>query len=365
VSVGGAGAWDLGVAGWILMTENKVAKRAARARMTATGEPYSVARRYAQLDPAVGGRYFVSLVSCGVGPAGDGASVRDARTGAVTDLVTPPPHVGQFSSVTSAGDGLFFFTGQDALQPDRDTVAPDPTWIYRMQVDEAGRVAELEQLAEGLLPPGYPNVTACPGGRTLVYTCTTPQVSPHDSIRTLAAGQVDLDSGARRPARLPAGLLSVLSVAGDGRTMAFAWLPDPAEPPGICVVDTRATNDWVGAGQPVEAIRDLSDHPLDLVLSADGREIYVTVAQPDPGGGPHWNRLLAIPVRGGQPRVVFELRYRSDSLNLRYMWTTVCRDVTGEHLLLFATGHAYRVDVSSAAVTRLPFPEGSPYAAAW
>jgi hypothetical protein len=346
------------------MTGNKVAKRAARARMTATGEPYSVARRYAQVDPAVGGRYFVSLVSCGVGPAGDGASVRDARTGVVTDLVTPPPHVGLFSRVTSAGGGLFFFTGQDALQPGRETVTPDPTWIYRMQVDEAGRVAELEQLAEGLLPPGYPNVTACPGGRTLVYTCTSPNVPASRKIHTLEAGLVSLDSGVRRPARLPAGRLSVLSCAGDGRTVAFAWLPGSSQQPEFYVVDTRATDDWVGAGQLVEAIRELSDAPVDLVMSADGREIYVTVAEPDPGGGPHWTRLLAIPVPAGQPRVVFELRHR-DSHNLRYMWTTVCRDATGAHLLAFATGYVYRIDVSSAAVTRLPFPEGSPYAAAW
>ena len=347
------------------MTENKAAKRAIRARMAATGEPYSVAQRYTQVDAAVGGRYFVSLVSYGVGPAGEGASVRDARTGAVTDLVTKPPRVGQFSTVTSAGGGLFFFTGQDALQPGRETVASDPTWIYRMQVDEAGRVAELEPLAEGLLPPGYPHITACPGGRTLVYTCTTPRVPPNRSIRTLEAGLVDTSSGARRPARLPAGLLSVLSCAGDGRTVAFAWLPESAEQPEFCVVDTRATDDWVGAGQPVEAIRELSDDPVDLVLSADGREIYATVAEPDPGGGPHWTRLLAIPVRAGQPRVVFQLRYRRDSHNLRYTWTTACRDVTGEHLLLFATGYVYRIDVSSAAVTRLPFPEGCPYAAAW
>jgi hypothetical protein len=346
------------------MTENKAAKRAIRARMTATGEPYTVARRYEHADPAVGGQYFVSLVSHGVGPAGEGASVRDARTGAVTDLVTPPPGVGRFSAVTSAGSGLFFFTGQDAPQPGRQ-VAPDPAWIYRMRVDEAGRVAELEPLAEGLLPPGYPHITACPGGRTLAYTCTTLRVPPVGNIRTLEAGLVDTSSGARRPARLPAGLLSVLSWAGDGRTVSFAWHPESAEPPGIYVVDTHAADDWVGAGQPVEAIRELSDDPIDPVLSADGREIYATVAQPDPGGGPHWNRLLAIPVRVGQPRVVFHLRYRSDSYNVRYMWTTVCRDVTGGNLLLFATGYAYRIEVSSGAVTRLPFPEGRPYAAAW
>ncbi len=331
------------------MTENKAAKRAVRARMAATGEPYSVAQRYAQVDLGVGGQYFVSLVSYGVGPAGEGASVRDARTGAVTDLVTPPPGVGQFSAVTSAGAGLFFLTSQDAAS----------ARMYRMQVDEAGRVAGLEPLAENLLPPGCRHIVACPGGRTLAYTCFDLRVQPAGrNIRTLEAGLVDLGSGTRRPARLPVGRLAELSWAGDGRTVAFAWHPESAEPPGIYLADTRATEDWVDAGHPVEAVRGLSDDLIDPVISADGREIYATVAQPDRGGGPHWNRLLAIPVRAGQPRVVFHLRYRSDSHNLRYMWTTACRDVTGEHLLVFATGYVYRIEASSAAVTRLPFPEG-------
>jgi hypothetical protein len=355
-----------GAVGWILMTENKLAKKAARARMAATGEPYSVARRYSHDDPAVNGQYFVALVAYGVGPAGDGASVRDARTGAVTDLITPPPDVGQFSAVTSAGGGLFFLTGQDTPQPGRQIRGEPVVRTYRMRVDEAGRVEELEPLPEGLLPPGRRLITACPGGRTLAYICTDRRVPPAGSrIPTLEAGLVDLDRGERRPARLPAGGLGELSWAGDRRTVAFAWHPASGEPPGIYVTDTGATRDWVSAGQPVEAARGLTDDLIDPVISADGGEIYGTVAQPDPGGGPHWNRLLAIPVHGGQPRVLFQLRYRSDGHNVRYMWTTACRDATGGHLLVFATGYVYRIEASSAALTRLPFPEGRPYAAAW
>jgi hypothetical protein len=54
-------------------------------------------------------------------------------------------------------------------------------------------------------------------------------------------------------------------------------------------------------------------HPGD-----DGTEIYAAVTQPDPGGGPRWNRLMAIPVQGGPPRVLFQLRYRNDPYNMRY-----------------------------------------------
>jgi hypothetical protein len=351
------------------MTANRAAKKAARARMAATGEPYSVARRSPRDDPAAGYRYFVALVSYGVGPAGNGASVRDARTGAVTDLVTLPPDVGQPSAVTSGGGGLFFLTGQGTPRPERqvreERGLPVAARVYRMQVDDVGRVAGLAPLPEGLLPPGCRHITACPGGRTLAYICTDLRARPGPRTGTLEAGLVDLDSGARRPARLPAGRLGGLSWAGDRRTVAFAWHPESAGPPGIYLADTSATDDWVHAGQPVEATNGLPDDLTDPVISADGGEIYATVTQPDPRGGPHWNRLLAIPVHGGQPRVVFQLRYRNDPYNLRYMWETACRDATGGSLLVFATGYVYRIEASSFAFARLPFPEGRPYAAAW
>ena len=41
------------------------------------------------------------------------------------------------------------------------------------------------------------------------------------------------------------------------------------------------------------------------------------------------------------------------------------RDPAGGSLLAFATGYVYRVGISSGVATRLPFPEGRPYAAAW
>ena len=38
------------------------------------------------------------------------------------------------------------------------------------------------------------------------------------------------------------------------------------------------------------------------------------------------------------------------------------RDPPGDSLLAFATGYVYRVGISSGVATRLPFPEGRPYA---
>jgi hypothetical protein len=122
------------------------------------------------------------------------------------------------------------------------------------------------------------------------------------------AGLVDLARGERRPARLPAGRLSDLSWAGDRRTVAFTSHPEPGGQPGVYVTGTDL-GDWVTGGRLVDATRGLPDDLIDPVISADGGDIYCTVAQPDPHGGPHWNRLLAIPVHGGQPRVLFQLRY--------------------------------------------------------
>jgi hypothetical protein len=47
------------------------------------------------------------------------------------------------------------------------------------------------------------------------------------------------------------------------------------------------------------------------------------------------------------------------------MWGSVCRDLAGEWLLAFATGYVYRIEISTGAVIRLPFPEWQPYDAAW
>jgi hypothetical protein len=48
-----------------------------------------------------------------------------------------------------------------------------------------------------------------------------------------------------------------------------------------------------------------------------------------------------------------------------YTWGTVCRDPAGEWLLIFSSGYAYLIELSSSAVIGLPFPEGQPYDAAW
>jgi hypothetical protein len=156
----------------------------------------------------------------------------------------------------------------------------------------------------------------------------------------------------------------VRSLANDGQTLAFQLESRSDAPSGIYVA-SAAASDWVAQGRLVADPDGQLYHAISPVISADGQAVYLTVAQPEPFAEPHWTRLLEVPVEGGQPRVLFELRYQPNRYNLVYMWGSVCRDPAGESLLAFASGCVYRIEISSGAVIRLPFPEGQPYDAAW
>jgi Tol biopolymer transport system component len=255
--------------------------------------------------------------------------------------------------VTSTGHGVFFLTTSGSHRGDSPTA-------YRLQVDAAGRAGRLAPVPGDLLPPGCRLIAVSPGGTILAYT--VPDMTPPPS--TAQAGLVDLTTGERRIASLPAGSLRELSLSNDGQTLAFQWQPRSGGEVDAYVAATAAT-DWVTQGKVLTDPDGLPYDAIRPVISADGRSVYLTVAQPEPTGGPHWNRLLEAAADGGQPRVLFELRYQPGGGNVVYMWAPVCRDHAGEWLLAFADGYVYRIEISSGAVIRLPFPEGQPYDAAW
>ena len=277
--------------------------------------------------------------------------MRNARTGAVTDRVKPPAGE-SFTRVTSAGQGVFFLTGSG--------LRGESPLAYRLQVDAAGRAGQLAPVAGDLLPAGCRYIAASPGGTVLAYT--VPDMTPRRS--TAEAGVVDLATGQPRIASLPAGSISALSLANDGQTLAFQWQPPSGGDPDVYVA-AAAASDWVSQGTVLTARDGLPYDATSPVISADGRAVYLTVAEPEPAGGPHWNRLLEVPAGGGEPRVLFELRHQPGSGNFIYMWGPVCRDPAGEWLLAFSSGYAYLIEISSGGVIRLPFPEGQPYDAAW
>jgi hypothetical protein len=291
----------------------------------------------------------VALVSAYPGRAAEGASVRDARTGQVTDLVKPPAGAA-FGKVTSHGGGEFILTASPISQPR----------AYRLRVDAAGRIAEFAPLPIELLPAECRVIAGSPGGTSLAYAAW--DIRP--PMRTAEAALVDLVTGERRIASVPPGVVRYLSLANDGLTLAFQLESRSDAVSGVYVAAAAAV-DWVAQGR---LLVDPDGQPYDAispVISADGQAVYLTVAQPGPWADPKWTRLLEVPVGGGQPRVLFELRYQEDRYNVVYMWGSVCRDRAGESLLAFATGYVYRIEISSGAATRLPFPEGQPYDAAW
>jgi hypothetical protein len=308
--------------------------------------------------------FFLALVSAYSGRRAYGASVRDARTGTVTDLVKPPAGE-SFMRVTSTGQGVFFLTTSGRPGPPRSdspTSGPrsDSPTAYRLQIDAAGRAGQLAPVPGDLLPPGCRLIAVSPGGTTLAYA--VPDMTGPRS--TSEVGLVDLATGERRAASLPAGSLSELSLSNDGQALAFQWQPRSGGEAGVYVA-AAADSDWVSQGRVLAETDGLPYDATSPVISADGRAVYLTVVQYEPTGGPHWNRLLEVPADGGQPRVLFELRYKPGGGNVVYMWGPVCRDPDGEWLLAFATGYVYRIEISSGAVIRLPFPEGQPYDAAW
>jgi hypothetical protein len=339
--------------------------RAVSDRVTLSAAQLAVAREYgcrswaamkAEVERRPAGQpFFVTLVSedSGAGRAAAGASVRDARTGAVTDRIKPP--AGEFMRVTSDGQGAFFLTASV-----NRTVGASPL-VYRLQVDAEGRAGQLAPVPGDLLPSGARDIAASPGGTVLAYT--VPDMTAHRPS-TAEAGLVDLATGERRIASLPAGSIRDLSLANDGQTLAFRWHSRSAGEADVYVAPAAAS-DWVAQGR---VLTDPGGLPYDAespVISADGRAVYITVAQPEPTGGPRWTRLLAAPAGGGQPRILFELRYQPHAGNLVYMWGPVCRNRAADQLLAFATGYVYRIEISSGAITQLPFPEGQPHDAAW
>ena len=143
--------------------------------------------------------------------------MRDARTGAVTDRVKPPAGE-SFMRVTSTGQGAFFLTTSGA--PTSGARGDSPL-VWRLQVDAGGRAEQLAPVPGDLLPPGCRNIAASPGGTMLAYT--VPDMTPRPS--TAEVGLLDLATGERRIASLPAGSIGELSLANDGQTVAFQWQP--------------------------------------------------------------------------------------------------------------------------------------------
>ena len=311
--------------------------------------------------------YFVALLSYHCGEASEGASIRDAGTGAVTGIVKPPIGAGNFTRVSSLGKGAYLLAAspladeQRRSSPHRRT-RHEVLQAYLLQENADGKAADLRPLPDGVLPRGCRDIACSSNGDMLAYAAADIANLP----LTAEVGLIDLSTYQRRAVRSMAnGTVGALSWAGDNRTLAFEWNSVSGFPAsGIYVADIYS-GDWLSQSTVVNPQNRLGGDVISPVISADGQAVYATVAQPEPAGGLRWTRLVEIPIGRGQPQTLFELRYEANSYNLHYMWELICRDRLGRYLLVFTTGYVYRVEISSGTITRLPFPEGRPYAAAW
>jgi hypothetical protein len=361
------------------MTSDRAAKDEARARMSRTGDPYSVARRAARgaRDPkAHFGRssldwHFVALgTHHGLGPSRHHATIRDALSGTVTAIVATPPAVQVFDRVTSAGtvsdtgEQLHVLAGRQAGRATAVTRpphgGPSAPLLYALRVDAAGQVADLTAILAGSgLPagPGSPVIAVTPNGTSVLCA----QAQPRENfwatavyIVKIATGELSVLSDA-----FP-GQISEPSWTGDGQTLAFEWNPHLGRAAngelGIYLAGAANPADWVAGQRLVTPSNGILGELITPVISHDGTVVYVTAAQAELSGGPHWNRLLEVPVSGGEARTLFELRYQANPANLAYMWEDVRLDPSGRFLLLLGHGWAYVVEIATATSIRIPYP---------
>jgi hypothetical protein len=358
-----------------MMTSDRKAKMAARDRMADTGEPYSRARRAAgkswpRLRDSSVNWHFVALGGHhGFGPWGQHATVRDASTGAVTAIVPTPEALRRFDRVTSAsapgaGQQLHVLAGHRKPQAGPGAGHPVPeeqaTQLYALRVDAAGQVAGLAPVpVASPLPagPGTPWMAVRADGTGLLCAQTQHRGRSWETV----VYTVNLATGEPRVlAEAVLGPVTELSWAADARAVAFEWNPAMgragARQAGIYMTDPAGPAGWEAGSRLVTPSDDGLGPLISPVISRDGTAVYVTAAQASLAGGSHWNRLLEVPAGGGQPRVLFELRYQANPANLAYMWDDVRLDPSGRFLLLLGFGWAYLVEISTAACARIPFP---------
>ncbi|GAA2610834.1 hypothetical protein SMC26_24825 [Actinomadura fulvescens] len=326
------------------------------------------------------GRFVVAATAQGQGTAGNGVTVRDASTGAITATVPLPKGVSEWNAITATNDEtLFYLAG----------VAPDQPRgrLYRLSLTSAGRVSGLDPIKGGHSEAHMRYLAASPDGRRIAFPVDalvkssrvriTPKpnasngkrLSPEQGSRGVSPSAsvygpvqivvVDVATGRKEVFKSKTtGLLESLSWSADGRRLAYS-VGGSQGADGIWVLDTRAGHDLLKASHRVP-VSGLLNSP---VLGADGRRLYVIAAQ----GRPSWTRVIEVDVATGrQLRVLFEEKYGGDPANAVWMFTQLDRDATGRNLMAVSDRYAHRIDLSTGQARRVPFVGGvEPYSFAW
>ncbi|MFI0445801.1 hypothetical protein [Actinomadura sp. 6N118] len=342
----------------------------------------------AAAPPSTPGRFFVAGAAYGQGADGNGVTVRDAATGAITATVPPPKGVVEWIAITATNDETLFYLA--GAKP-----GPDGGRLYRLSLTSAGRLRGLDPVKGGKNDGLIRYIAASPDGRRIAYPVDAPlksraPIDPKTPVlpvdpRKNAPGHkwgsplplkrsgrtwglqgpveivvVDVVTGRREVFKSKeTGLPESLSWSADGRRLAYS-IGGSRGMDGVWVLDTGTGGDLLKASRRVPVRGELTSP----VLSSDGRKLYVIAAQ---GKDPSWTRVIEVDVATGrQSRVLFEQKYADNPRNATWMFTQLDRDATGRYLMAVTDRYAHRIDLSNGQTSRIPFPGGAePYSFAW
>ncbi|KAB2344321.1 PD40 domain-containing protein [Actinomadura rudentiformis] len=343
----------------------------------------------AAAPPSTPGRFFVAGAAYGQGSPGNGVTVRDAATGAITATVPPPKGVAEWIAITATNDETLFYLA--GAKP-----GPAGERLYRLSLTSAGRLRGLDPVNGGKDDGLIRYIAASPDGRRIAYPVdallksSRVPIDPKTPVlpidpRKNAPGHkwgsppplkrnggtwdlhgpieivvVDVVTGRREVFKSKeTGLLESLSWSADGRRLAYS-VGGASGMDGVWVLDTGAGHDLVKASHRVPVQGPLTTP----VLSSDGRKLYVIAAQ---GKDPSWTRVIEVDVATGRRlRVLFEQKYVDNPRNVTWMFTQLDRDATGRFLMAVSDRYAHRIDLSNGQTSRIPFPGGAePYSFAW
>jgi hypothetical protein len=331
--------------------------------------------------------------------------VREAASGRIVDLV--PGHNDVYSAVAGTGDNRLFYLAARSSRADTAEREPEigripPGGAFRVRIDEAGSVVELSAVPGVPEPepgsPGPTDLAATADGGTLAYPIVAPrewysrppavwptqdfhkddpEEVPESVWPPAGIALVTVATGERTEWRPAAGgFPERVSLAADGRRMAFAWHGRP-EDTGIHVLDLPAILPGGVITTPSRLVvpdrNTLSESPMGqsglgclghAAISADGSVLYVTAARGE-AGGQATTRLAEVNVADGRlVRIAYERAFR-DPGNIIYGWGPMVMDPSGQHALIAYSGHLARIDLSTGQLTELPIAENGAHSIAW
>lgn len=330
----------------------------------------------AAAPPSAPGRFLVAGTAYGQGAAGNGVTVRDAATGAITATVPLPKGVSEWIAITATNDETLFYLA--GVKPGRSGA------LYRLSLSSGGRLRGLDPVKGGKQESHIRYIAASPDGRRIAFPVDAELKSSEVIPRTQVPDKerpapsqpkgndaawtpygpvqiavVDVATGRREVFKSKeTGLLESLSWSADGRRLAYS-VGGSRGMDGVWVLDADAGSDLLKASRRVP----VRGEPTSPVLGSDGGKLYVIVAQ----GKPSWTRVIEVDVATGrQLRVLFEQKYAGDPANAVWMFTQLDRDATGGYLMAVTDLYAHRIDLSNGQTSRTAFPGGiGPFSFAW